>query len=64
MVLDHGQEDIYNLVAAPGDIYYTKSAYLIQFKGRTTWMKLCQIWKAKADPKYRFFARLSCIRRY
>jgi hypothetical protein len=36
--------------------YTTKSAYHIQFRGRTKTRNISQIWKAKTEPKCRFFA--------
>jgi hypothetical protein len=36
--------------------YSTKSAYLIQFKGRTKKFNITPIWRAKAEPKCRVFA--------
>jgi len=39
----------------PGE-YTAKSAYCIQFQGTFSKLKLQPIWKAKAEPKCRFFA--------
>jgi hypothetical protein len=36
--------------------YTTTSAYRIQFEGVFSRIKISQIWKAKAEPKCRFFA--------
>jgi hypothetical protein len=36
--------------------YTAKSAYLIQFQGTFSKLKPMPIWKAKAEPKCRFFA--------
>jgi hypothetical protein len=36
--------------------YTAKSAYAIKFQGTCTKLKLLPIWKAKAEPKCRFFA--------
>lgn len=36
--------------------YSTKNAYLIQFTGRFSKIKITAIWKPKAEPKCRFFA--------
>jgi hypothetical protein len=36
--------------------YTTRSAYCIQFEGVFSRIKISQIWKAKAEPKCRFFA--------
>ena len=36
--------------------YSSKSAYCIQFEGTFSKLKLMPIWKAKAEPKCRFFA--------
>jgi hypothetical protein len=36
--------------------YTAKSAYCIQFQDTFSKLKLTPIWKAKAEPKYRFFA--------
>jgi hypothetical protein len=35
--------------------YTAKSAYLTQFQGTFSKLKLTHIWKAKAEPKCRFF---------
>jgi hypothetical protein len=41
--------------AADGE-YTTRSAYRIQFEGTFSKLKILPIWKAKAEPKCRFFA--------
>lgn len=54
--LDDSREDsIYWRWTADGE-YTTKSAYNIQFQGAFCKLKLIPIWKAKAEPKCRFFA--------
>jgi len=35
--------------------YTTKSAYRIQFEGTFSKLKIMPIWKAKAEPKCKFF---------
>lgn len=40
----------------PDGEYSTKSALLVQFAGRFSKIKITHIWKAKAEPKCRFFA--------
>jgi hypothetical protein len=39
--------------------YTTKSAYCVQFQGCFNKLRIMPIWKAKAEPKCRFFTETS-----
>ena len=49
------EDSIYWRWTSDGE-YTAKSAYNIQFQGAFNKLKLMPIWKAKAEPKCRFFA--------
>jgi hypothetical protein len=52
------QEDIEDSIRwrwTPDGEYTTRSAYLIQFEGSYSKLKLTPIWKAQAEPKCHFF---------
>lgn len=48
------EDNIYWCWTADGE-YTTKSAYNIKFQGTFTKLRIMLIWKAKAEPKCRFF---------
>jgi hypothetical protein len=54
--LDSFREDTIRWRWTKDGEYTTKSAYRIQFEGAFSEMRIMPIWKAKADPKCRFFA--------
>ena len=52
-LIDNVEDDI--LWTENGE-YTTKSAYKIQFQGTLFKLKIMPIWKARTEPKCRFFA--------
>jgi hypothetical protein len=56
VTLDNSREDSIRWRWTVDGEYTTKSAYRIQFEGTFSKMKIMPIWKAKAEPKCRFFA--------
>jgi hypothetical protein len=56
VLLEENREDTIQWRWTSSGEYTTKSAYLIQFEGSFTRLKLTPIWRARAEPKCRFFA--------
>ncbi|WVZ95321.1 hypothetical protein U9M48_041103 [Paspalum notatum var. saurae] len=56
VTMDTTREDEIRWRWTPDGEYTTKSAYLAQFHGSMPRLRLLPIWKAKTEPKCRFFA--------